>query len=428
MMSPFFRKLSALICKDTLLLVRDKAGLCMMFLMPMLLVVIMTKLQDSTFNSINETHIPLIFLNNDADSLGMTIERQISSSAIFDVTKASPADSSAREKLIAAVARGEYMTGIIIPKNATKTIRDNVHLYVSAAFSGNASEQAANPVQIEIYIDPVTKSSFRNALMSALREQSARTESSFLSQAIVAEVNRYFPVAIPDINITDGFVNFSEKYALSKEDAAIPNSTQHNIPAWSMFAVFFIAISLSGNIIKEREDGSYTRLLTMPCPYHLYTFAKATVYMCVCMLQYSAIFLMGVYLFPALGLPSFSIGVNIFPAIVMGISSAAAAIGYGIAIGRVAGTHQQAAIFASVSTVIMAAIGGIWIPVFVMPSFMKYASMISPLNWGLEGFYKILIRNGDIFSILPQCAASIIFAILCITLSPFVGRKRKGRI
>ena len=416
------RKLLALMYKDYLLLIRDKAGLCMMFLMPMLLVVIMTYLQDSTFNSINETRIPLLLVNNDRDSLGATIEREIASAGIFTLSREWKGRPAGKAELVEAVSQGDFMIGIIIPGNATENIRNNVRRYVAASFNGGEAAPQMDSVQVEIYIDPVTKSSFRSTLLSALKEHAVRTESDFLTQAVVAEVNRFFPISIPDIRLSQNMITFREQYALAKEDAAIPNSTQHNIPAWSMFAVFFIAISLSGNIIKEREDGSYTRLLAMPCPYYLYTLSNAVVYMAVCLLQYATIFLMGVYLFPGLGLPAFTLEGRYALAFIMGTSSACAAIGYGIAIGKVSTTHQQAAIFASVSTVIMAALGGIWIPVFVMPRLMQYVSALSPLNWGLEGFYDIFIRNGTLLSILPECTASLLFGLLCLV----VARRKKN--
>ncbi|MDR2621457.1 MAG: ABC transporter permease [Dysgonamonadaceae bacterium] len=407
-------KLNSLIYKDFLLLIRDRAGLCLMFLMPMLLVVIMTYLQDSTFNSINETRIPLLLVNNDSDSLGITIEKQIEESAIFSISRDINGVKPDRKTLEKAVAKGDFMIGILIPPNATNQIRKNVKRYVISAFNGQNIFLDTDSVEVEIYIDPVTKSSFRNTLMSTLREYAVRTESDFLFKEITSEVNKLTPVPIADIRLSRNQVIIKEQYASMKERQAIPNSVQHNIPAWSMFAIFFIAISLAGNIIKEREEGSFTRLQTMPCPSGLYILSKIITYMCVCLLQLATIFLMGMYLFPLLGLPALVIEGNYLLLLIMGACSAMAAIGYGVAIGKIATTHQQAAIFASVSVVILAAIGGIWIPVFVMPQPMQLLSAVSPLNWGLEGFYDLFFRNGNLGSILPECVFSLAFFAICI--------------
>lgn len=418
------RKLFSLIYKDYLLLVRDKAGLCMMFLMPTLLAVVMTYLQDSTFKSVLESRVPLLLLNQDEDSLGLTIERQIEDCGIFTVSRDIDGKPARKEDLIRAVSQGNFMIGIIIPENATENIRRNVKRYVISAFNGQNLTLQTDSVQVDIYIDPVTKNSFRNTLMSAMREYAVRTETEFIFKEITTEVNKLSPIPIADIQLSRNQVTFKEQYAQLDKSKAIPNSVQHNIPAWSIFAIFFIAISLSGNIIKEREEGSFTRLQTMPCPYYLYILSKVVAYMAVCLLQYAVIFLVGIYFLPVLGLPALSLGGNYLSLLLAGVCFALAPIGYGIAIGKIATSHQQAAIFASVSVVIMAAIGGIWIPVFVMPKAMQVLSAISPLNWGLEGFYDILIRDAGVVSILWKCLFSVAFFVLCMGVAIGYNRKK----
>jgi ABC-2 type transport system permease protein len=422
------QKLLPLIYKDSLLLLRDRAGLCMMFLMPLLLVVIMTCLQDSTFNAVRESHIPLLLLNRDSGALGVAIERQINASGMFTVSCHSRGGAATdREALIQAVARGDFMIGIIVPDRATETIRANVTRYIAALFSGAEAAPVTDSVQVEIYIDPATKPSFRHTLMTTLREYAVRTESAFMFNAVTEEVNRIAPISIAPIRLSQHQVVFREQYASSTgregDRAAIPTSTQHNIPAWSLFAVFFITISLSGNLIKERDEGSFTRLQTLPCPYSLYLLSKMVTYLAVCLLQYILIFAVGIWILPRLGLPALALRLGQLPLLLwMGGCSALAAIGYGLAIGKIAATHQQAAIFASVSVVIMAAVGGIWIPVFVMPEPMRLLSAASPLNWGMEGFYSLLIREGSLESIVPESLALLAFAAGCMVLAVIYKR------
>ena len=410
-------KLKYLIYKDYLILIRDKAGLLLMFAMPILLVTIMTYLQDSTFNSINETKIPLLLINNDADSLGATIGIQIKKSGVFDVSDNVDGKQPTKDDMIKYVAEGRYMIGIFIPDNATTNIRKNVKRYVAGVFNGFPVSTISDSIQIDIFIDPVAKSSFRQLLMSSLREYALRTESEFLFKEITAEVNKMSPMPIADIELSREKVQFKEQYAVLSSSDITPDSTQHNVPAWTLFAIFFVTVSLAGNIIKERDDGSFTRLLTTPCSYSLYITGKAIVYLIVCLILLAIIILQGMYLFPALGLPALDTGGRYTAILLTGGSSALAAIGYGVAIGKISRTHQQASIFASISTVIMAATGGVWIPVFFMPSFMKFIGKLSPLNWGIEGFYTIFIRNGDWISVLPYCSILLLFAAICMTVA-----------
>ena len=95
--------------------------------------------------------------------------------------------------------------------------------------------------------------------------------------------------------------------------------------------------------------------------------SKILVYLVVCFMQYVLIMAMGVYLFPHVGLPALEINGHFLSLSVIAMAAALAAMGYGIAMGTIDRTHQQAAIFASISVVILAAVGGIWVPVFIMP-------------------------------------------------------------
>jgi ABC-2 type transport system permease protein len=62
-----------------------------------------------------------------------------------------------------------------------------------------------------------------------------------------------------------------------------------------------------------------------------------------------------------------------------------------------------------VSVIVLAAIGGIWVPVFMMPNLMQALSIISPLNWSLDGFYDILLRGQDVKGILGNFIALMLF-------------------
>ena len=68
------RRLIAAMKKEVLLLIRDKIGLSILFIMPMVLITVMTLIQDAAFSNINEEGVPVVFINNDQDTLGNRIE------------------------------------------------------------------------------------------------------------------------------------------------------------------------------------------------------------------------------------------------------------------------------------------------------------------------------------------------------------------
>jgi ABC-2 type transport system permease protein len=68
-------RLFATIKKDLLILLRDRGGLAIMFLMPMAMIIIMAIIQDAPFKDYQELKIPLLLVNNDTGSLGKQIEK-----------------------------------------------------------------------------------------------------------------------------------------------------------------------------------------------------------------------------------------------------------------------------------------------------------------------------------------------------------------
>ena len=417
-------KIKALLYKDFLLLIRDRAGLALMFLMPLALVMLMAYLQDSVLST-TESRVPLLLLNADRDSLGNAVEKNILEANIFDAHTKIGNDSLTEAALERAVARGDYQIGIVIPANTTAAIRRGVQMSILKAFNNIEEPLIFDTLNIIVYMDPTTKSSFRATLMSTMREYAGAVQSEFVNREIVESINKIVAFPIGEIQINSNPVQFREQYARLNESRITPNSVQHNVPAWGMFAIFFIVISLSGNIIKEREDGSFTRLLTMPCPYWLYVLSKMITYLVVCLLQLTLMFMMGIYVLPLLGLPALALGHSVLALVLMSFSASLAAIGYGIVIGKVAISSQQAAIFGSISVVILAAIGGVWIPIFLMPPAMQIVSKLSPLNWGLSGFYDIFVRDGNWVSVLPEGAALLLFFIVCTSVAVVYDKRKR---
>ena len=58
-------KLWATIIKDLQILTRDKVGLIFMFVMPIVLAIVITATQNSTFELVNKNKVPLLLCNKD---------------------------------------------------------------------------------------------------------------------------------------------------------------------------------------------------------------------------------------------------------------------------------------------------------------------------------------------------------------------------
>ncbi|MBK8611249.1 MAG: ABC transporter permease [Chitinophagaceae bacterium] len=422
-------KLLATVKKELLLLLRDKVGLSVLFIMPVALIIVMTLIQDSAFKSINEKGIPVVFVNNDQDSLGNQILQGLMTNELCyttDSINGKPANSELAQK---AVSEGKFLVGIIIPKGATAAIRKNVTALVNETINGEAASSILpDSVEITILIDPVAKKSFLNAVTSNLREFISEVKTKIMFQTFSEQVAELIPdkeQAPKNSYQKSQIIQYKEIYASNATEKIVPNAVQHNVPAWTIFAMFFIAIPLSNSILKEKTEGSVFRLHTMPTPYLLLVNGKIIVYVLVCLIQFLLMLAVGKFLLPQMGLPALVLGNSMMGIFVLTLATSFAATGFGVTVGTLATTDHQAAIMGSLSILLLSALGGIWVPSYVMPEVMRNISSFSPLNWSLEGFYKLFLRGGGVADILPEAGKLMVFFFATMAISYFVNRKKR---
>jgi len=225
---------------------------------------------------------------------------------------------------------------------------------------------------------------------------------------------------------TESFIVFNEILPTKDNREIIPNSAQHNVPAWALFAIFFIIVPLSINLVKEKNQGTSVRLRTQPVSYATVLGGKTVVYLMVCLIQFTLMLLLGMYLFPIIGLPSIDVAGKLHLLYFVAFFSGLAAIGLGLLLGTIAKTQEQAAPFGAIIVVILAAIGGVWVPVFVMPKFMQFLSKFSPMNWGLEAFYDVFLRNAQFVKILPEISLLFLFFLITISIAILYNRNKNA--
>lgn len=405
-------KLLYSIYKEYKVLTRDRAGLAITFIMPTVLILIITLIQDTTFRSVNEASVPLLIVDRDHDSLSNTLEKSLISSKFFVITKKQLSDEETKKE----IATGHFFIGIIIPENTSKKLREKSSARISKllnSFSGDSviitEPVDTSKLNVQLYFDPITKKSFKTTISNSIERIISQIEMQSMANSLNEQMQESFPLATPAKLELSPIVNLTEEYASYNDSKIMPNSVQHNVPAWTLFAMFFICIPLAGNIIKEREDGSAFRLLTMPGSYMIVILGKMLMYVFVSLIQFTLMLCVGLFVLPMLGLPQLYIGNSLPVMLFVAFASGLAATGFGLLVGTIATSHDQASLFGAVFVIILAAIGGVWVPTFVMPEVMKKIAVISPLNWGLEAFYGIFLRNFGLREVLPEVAKLLAF-------------------
>lgn len=410
-----------------MILLRDRGGLAIMFLMPMAMIIIMALIQDAPFKDYQELKIPLLLVNNDTGSLGKKIEQGLQESKIVEITKSTLSNDDVKQK----VKAGDYEIGIIIPANATQILNNGVNQFVSKKLavaglgdSSKTTDTVSQTLDLQILFAPGTKKSFKATIISSLKQSSSKLETQtlldFFSKQLATNENTSDSKALKE------FIRFSEVSTMdAPAEALLLNSVQHNVPAWTIFGMFFIVISMAGSIIKERDDGSFTRIRTMPGSFITVLIGKISAYLLICMIQCLLMLLVGIYILPQLGLPTLQIGHSAAGVIITAFCTGLAATGYGVMVGTVFSTHQQSSTFGAVSIVILAALGGIWVPVYIMPEAIQTLAEFSPLYWSLSAFHKIFLNSGTVNMIAIYCLKLVVFFALMLGVSFFYNKTKE---
>ena len=410
--------------KEILLLLRDMGGLALLFFMPALLVVVMAYIQDAAFRVLSNDKVEVIWVDEDNSKISNSIKIELEASGYFvliDSLNQKEIDSNSAKELL---SDGEYQVGIVIPNNFQKLFKSRVKGRVDSLLmdfglvdSGQNSIVAPQIITISLLFDPLTKATFKTSVANGIVGLVNQMETQISFQAFRSKLAARFPYN-PSGNSKmklAPIIQFKDKFIFKGGEGSIPSSVQHNVPAWSIFAVFFMIVAFSQRVIEERISGVNKRLYTMPINKNLLLIGKAITYLLISEIQLIIILLLGFLFMPIIGLPTLVVNGNIALLFLFTIPISLASGGAALLIGNLSKTRDQAASFGSIMIIIMAALGGIWVPVFAMPSALQFVSQFSPLYWALEGYYSIIVRGAGLFELLIP--STILFSLFAITFA-----------
>ncbi|MFA5573439.1 MAG: ABC transporter permease [Brumimicrobium sp.] len=413
------------ILKELRLLRRDLLGVAIIFLMPIVLIITITFIQDSIENNVEGT-LPVLIANGDDGDLSKTIINNLKDNNQLKIITELENERLTQEVGVNLLKLGQQKILIVIPEDFSNYIQNKTDAHINRLLSevmpdieeADLSIFEQETKEVFIFFDPAVGSNVRNALKNAIDNMISKLET----QAIYKTFENEFEADFSYIT-EEPLIQFQEKSITTNHENITPNAVQHNLPAWTLFAIFFIVIPLSINIVKEKNQGTYIRLKTLPFSSFEFIISKILVYLFVCMVQFYVMLLVSVYLFPIIGLPALEIEGRFFLLSVVALFSGLAAIGFGVLIGTISKTHEQAAPFGATSVVILAAVGGLWFPVYAMPETMQMIARISPMNWGLEGFYDVLLRESNLLQLSPYLLLLFAFFLLNMTIALIYEKK-----
>ncbi|WP_298752396.1 ABC transporter permease [uncultured Arcobacter sp.] len=369
--------------KELLLIFRDIHALMVLFIMPALFILIMSLALKNTYSDTLETKLKVAVISSTNEDIKGFVD-DLNKSNYFS------ANLVKNEALKILIYKDNYDFVVSLDENFKTKINKNVKDFEIKTFSKSGIKKEYFYILKNSITEIISKSIMKDFFIKSKID--ARTLS------VLSE------------KINNTYIYKNEKVK-SK-----PSSVQQSVPAWLVFSMFFILIPISNTFINEKNFGTISRIRSIDVSLFPILLGKIIPYFIVNQIQVVIMILVGIFIVPLLGGDSLVISGNYLLIFCMSSAISIAAICFALFIANISKTTEEATSIGGVTNIVLAALGGIMVPKFVMPQFMQDISSYSPMSWGLEGLLEIFVRGGSFSDIkiylLYLCSFAIVFLLL----------------
>lgn len=389
--------------KDLILFFHDQRSVVLTFLLPVILISLFA-FAYGAIGAYNGRSEPVDLLVSDLDQT-LSSKKIIKKIDSLEDIRIIVTDSSFSRDL---VIKGKYACAMILYKGFQDSL------------------EAGNTIPLELVYDRA-----RETEIAILQQNLIRTLMSSEGEMIVKKsIEKYLREQFPEIdkNTSDNIL----KTAVRKDNnlldikwtsiVGMKNDTKLGlIQAVAGTAILMLLFSVAGvgtSILEEKENGTINRLLYSPLNGSEILYGKMLFAFFISILQLTAMFIFAWLVF------NMDLSVNIPAFILMIIATAFAVSGLGIFLAAVAKSRQQAQNLSTIIILVMSAIGGSMIPLFIMPSVLQKIALFSLNYWGIQGFYDIFWRTLPLEAILPKILILMGIGIVMTLASVWLFKKR----
>jgi ABC-2 type transport system permease protein len=407
------RELGVATVKELRVVLRDRAGFAILFAMPVVFVVIMSLALQDFFREGATPHLSLVVLDGDRGQTASAIGDALAALPFFDTDRRTADDWSAEERRLRDdVVRARTRFAVLLPPGFTAR-----HAEILAKLKPEAllDPPEAARIPVTVLADPAVRADHRALAESAIQRVLFGVEMQAVF-ALHAKVDPLMLKVSPTANV--GLLAIEGATgAAGAAGPPRPTSTQQNVPAYILLAMFMLVVPLSGTFIREREQGSLARLRSMPVSPAVIVGGKVVPYLAIHLAQVAVCLAIGIWLLPVLGGDALALGRSPAGIVVLALAASIAAIGFALLVALSARTIEQATAFGAAAVLIFAALGGVMVPKTVMPESMAALGRWSPLGWALDGFLDLFVRDATLADVLPRAAALLAFGCGCFALA-----------
>jgi ABC-2 type transport system permease protein len=410
--------------KDLKILFKDRGHLAVLFVLPLVFALMLGGPHAGAKNLVSASgesklSIRAYIVNEDQGPYGAQVDEVLRSIQALQMQTARSIDVVDKK-----VADGEAPVAIIIPVDFSATIDANQPTRVQLI--KDPARQAEAQVVAGILKEVLTELSVRAEIEYGIRAVYDKTGAlegadPETTRAVQAQTMGVIWTAVQEIRQSPAIV--VQRQDLAGEERVLTASGVvfgFIMPLFSTMFAFFLVGIMAESILKEKEAGSFRRLLAAPIHPGTVVAGKMLAFIGVVFLQMLVLFGICNALFEMpLGEP---LGL-----LVLTLALALAATGLGMLLGSLAQTSKQAEsigillgfvlYFASGFTNFTIDLtGGVAQMDLPVEGFKFYLSQLTPHAHAINGYFKLMIDGADLVELLPNIAALLGFGVVFFLL------------
>lgn len=430
-MSFIMKKILNIMWKDINVQFRDWGALVLMIAAPLVLTVGLGLITGSFNRSADAptiSRIPMLIVDQDGGQLAVALIDVFQSEGLSELV--APEQWNDEPAALEAVRIGEAAALIVIPAGFSDS-------FIPDAATGILPE----PVVLRVYGDPGSPIG-AGVVRSITDEFTTRAQTGVtaiqISMSQLAASGAVAPAELPEIGRALGerllgagdagaagtapssLIRVrSESIATSGGEADF-NPLSYFAPAMALLFLMY-AVSLGARtLLTERREGTLARMLAAPVTPAQVLSGKVLGIFMTGFIQLAVLILLTTTLF------QLNWG-NPFGVLIVIVSAALAATGWGLLIAAASANAGQVASLGMALTLIFGILGGSFVQITLIWPGLETISRITPNSWAMDGFLSLALGEG-LSAIITPVVALLVMAAILFTASAVVFRRRQSAL
>jgi ABC-2 type transport system permease protein len=410
------RQIIAITLKELKVVWLDREALALLFAMPMFFILVMSLALQGVFEAgTKERPVEVLVVNPNGGPLAEQAIADLKRIEGLVLIETAGGVALSLEKAEALIRRGDFPLALAFMDDFSGRIPPAPQTSENEKATVHLISDPATNVQLLSSIKGVIQSTIERRILLATMpqrlQQAFKNSTSEIPAGLIPSnqhMVKQFEKMLQEAhqgNVDSSMVVFVHRSPQGFSAARRPTATEQNVPAYTIFGVFFIVLTLASSFLREKQDGTFQRILAAPLSKTALLIGKLLPYYVVNLIQIGLMFMVGVILFDMKPgyLPSL---------ILVSMALAASANGLGLLVAALGKTEAQVNSLSVLFAITLAALGGMMVPTFVMPGFMRSLSLFTPHAWALAGYHDVIIRGLGLKAVLPETGVLLGFAAL----------------